>query len=378
MTALSRASHRASHPEGDPAGDPGGGASQGIPEGSRASILDLDLPGLEQVMAAWDQPSYRARQIWQAIYQRGIVDAEQATDLPFEVRRRLHDTFEFRGFNEVARRTSTDGHTTKWLLSDRTGGATVEAVLMTYDRRRTACISTQAGCAMGCTFCATGQMGFLRNLTSGEIVEQVLRLGREQPLTNIVFMGMGEPFHNYQASLAAVDRLTDPMGMRFGARRITISTVGIVPMIRRFAEERRQVNLAVSLHAATDEVRDRLVPINRRYPLAALMEACREYIESTHRRLTIEWALIQDINDGPDQAVALVERLRGMLCHVNLIPLNPTAGYRGAAPDSRRAEAFRARLKSSGVACTLRVRRGIDIQAGCGQLATEVAAPGQG
>jgi 23S rRNA (adenine2503-C2)-methyltransferase len=340
----------------------------------RPSILDLDLPGLEQVMAGWNQPAYRAHQVWRAIYRRGINSADLATDLPSDVRRRLDEAFEFRGFLEVARRRSGDGHTTKWLLADRTGRAKVEAVLMTYDRRRTACISTQAGCAMGCSFCATGQMGFGRNLTAGEIVEQALRLGGDRRLTNIVLMGMGEPFHNYQASLAAVDRLIDPHGMRFGARRITISTVGIVPMIRRFAEERRQVNLAVSLHAATDELRDRLVPVNRRYPLSSLMEVCREYIGATHRRLTFEWALIRDVNDGPDQAQALAERLRGMLCHVNLIPLNPTAGFAGAAPDSRRAESFRARLKSSGIPCTLRVRRGIDIQAGCGQLATEGVA----
>ncbi|HSR48915.1 MAG TPA: 23S rRNA (adenine(2503)-C2)-methyltransferase, partial [Anaerolineales bacterium] len=192
--------------------------------------------------------------------------------------------------------------------------------------------------------------------------------------TNIVFMGMGEPFHNYEASLDAVNRLTDPEGLRFGARRITLSTVGIVPMIRRFTEERRQVNLAVSLHAATDALRDDLVPINRRYPLAELFEACRDYVRVTRRRLTFEWALIQNLNDGQDQARALVERIQGMLCHVNLIPLNPTQGFAGGAPDPARAEAFRAALAAAGLSVTLRVRRGIDIQAGCGQLAGRMAA----
>jgi 23S rRNA (adenine2503-C2)-methyltransferase len=182
---------------------------------------------------------------------------------------------------------------------------------------------------------------------------------------------MGEPFANYRATMEAVDRLTDSAGMRFGARRITISTVGIVPMIRRFAAERRQVNLAVSLHAATDELRDRLVPVNRHYPLASLMDACREYLATTHRRLTFEWALIRQVNDGPEQATALAGLVKGLLCHVNLIPLNPTKGYDGSAPETARAEAFRATLKSAGIPCTLRLRRGIDIQAGCGQLATE-------
>jgi 23S rRNA (adenine2503-C2)-methyltransferase len=249
-----------------------------------------------------------------------------------------------------------------------------EAVLMKYDRRRTACISSQAGCGMGCSFCATGQMGFLRNLSAGEIVEQVLWLSANEPLTNIVLMGMGEPFHNYDASLAAIDRMTDPRGMGFGARRITVSTVGLVPQIRRFARERRQVNLAVSLHAATDELRDSLVPINRRYPLEDLRRVCLEYLEATHRRLTFEWALINGVNDTLDQARALAAWVRGMTCHVNLIPLNPTRGYAGQATEAARAEAFRSVLTAQGIPNTLRVRRGIDIQAGCGQLATERGA----
>jgi 23S rRNA (adenine2503-C2)-methyltransferase len=227
---------------------------------------------------------------------------------------------------------------------------------------------------MGCSFCATGQMGFARNLSAGEIVEQVLHFAAVGPVTNIVFMGMGEPFHNYESTMDAVDRLSDPEGMAFGARRMTISTVGLVPQIERFTQERRQVNLAVSLHAATDDLRDRLLPVNRKYPLDRLMEACRAYVEHTGRRISFEWALIRDVNDNLDQAAALADRLRGMTTHVNLIPLNPTRGYAGAASTRERAAAFRSYLEARNISCTVRVRRGLDIDAGCGQLATR--APG--
>lgn len=251
---------------------------------------------------------------------------------------------------------------------------------MRYERRRTICISTQVGCAMGCVFCATGQMGILRNLTTGEIVAQVMAYARRlqaagEHLTNIVVMGMGEPFHNYDATLAALDRLNHPEGFGFGERRMTISTVGLVPAIGRFAAERRQINLAVSLHAATDELRSSLLPVNRRYPLAVLFDACRQYVEVTHRRLTFEWALIHGVNDGLDQAEALGRLAGGMNCHVNLIPLNPTRAYAGGATPRRTADAFAEALRAQGIPATVRIRRGIDIQAGCGQLASRAAPP---
>jgi 23S rRNA (adenine2503-C2)-methyltransferase len=336
-----------------------------------ATLLDLNRAELQALMSAWSEPAYRTDQIWRALYRRQVETHEQLTDLPEALRRRLAESHPLRAFEVRQRQTSRDGLTTKFLLGRTGEAAAIESVLMRYDRRRTACISTQVGCAMDCSFCATGQMGFLRNLSAGEIVEQVLWLSSEAPLTNLVLMGMGEPFHNYDASLQAVDRLTDPAGMHFGARRITISTVGLVPMIRRFAEERRQVNLAVSLHAATDDLRSRLVPINRRYPLEALMDACRDYLRLTRRRITFEWALIQGVNDGVDQARALAARLRGMLCHVNLIPLNPTRGFAGTGSDPGRAEAFLSVLRANRIPASLRQRRGIEIAAGCGQLATE-------
>jgi 23S rRNA (adenine2503-C2)-methyltransferase len=235
---------------------------------------------------------------------------------------------------------------------------------------------------MGCVFCATGQMGLRRNLSSGEIVAQVLYLTRQlkaegRQLTNIVVMGMGEPFHNYDATLRAVDTLGDPEGFNFGARRITISTVGLIPMIERFAAERRQVNLAVSLHAATDDLRNELIPINRRYPLDSLMQVCHEYVRLTGRRISFEWALIAGVNDGVDQAQALVRLVKNLTCHVNLIPLNPTLGYSGTATAQPKANQFAGVLAVAGIPCTIRTRRGIDIQAGCGQLAVEGSSGGE-
>jgi 23S rRNA (adenine2503-C2)-methyltransferase len=247
---------------------------------------------------------------------------------------------------------------------------------MRYKERNTLCISTQSGCAMGCVFCATGQMGFRRNLSSGEIVEQVVYYARQlaqsrQVVTNIVLMGMGEPFHNYESCMTAIDRMNHPDGLNLGARRFTISTVGLVPMIKRFANEHRQVNLAISLHATDNETRERLLPINRKYPLEDLLKACHEYIEKTHRRITFEWALIQDVNDSAEQARQLGRLLNGLLCHVNVIPLNPTRGYTGMATTQARAKEFQKELERFGIPCTIRTRRGIDIQAGCGQLAIE-------
>jgi 23S rRNA (adenine2503-C2)-methyltransferase len=262
------------------------------------------------------------------------------------------------------------------------GGAAIEAVLMRYANRRTLCISTQAGCAMGCVFCATGQMGLRSNLSSGEIVEQVLYYARQlhgegDQVTNIVIMGMGEPFHNYDASMAAIDRLNQPQGYHFGARRFTVSTVGLIPAIQRFTSEGRQVNLAISLHAADDALRNSLLPINRKYPLKDLIQACQEYVDTTHRRISFEWALIQDTNDSLEQARKLAQLLQvfrrgaATLCHVNIIPLNPTRAYRGKATTRDQAIPFKDELEKHHIPCTIRIRRGIDIQAGCGQLATQ-------
>ena len=339
------------------------------------SLLDISLEHLTQRLETWGEPQFRAQQIWQAIYHDLATSPDEITTLPKVLREKLKAEFTLGSLSPAAEARSSDGQTRK-LLFRLPDGKSIEAVLMGYEKRRTTCISTQAGCAMGCVFCATGQMGFRRHLRAGEIVEQVLWFARElkangDRLTNIVVMGMGEPFHNYEATMAAVDLLNDPAGFNFGARRITLSTVGLAPMIERFAAERRQVNLAVSLHAATDELRSELLPINKKYPLDVLFEAVRKYYALTKRRVTFEWALIQGKNDTAAQARALADLAVGLPCHVNVIPLNPTRDYAGQATTHERAAAFKAALESCGLPCTIRVRRGIDINAGCGQLAVE-------
>jgi 23S rRNA (adenine2503-C2)-methyltransferase len=347
---------------------------------SKKFIYDLEYAQLEELLLSWGEPRYRAQQIWRGLYQRLWNDPAQFTQIPIRLRDRLAQEFSFSHLEPVQAIASSDGETRKTLfeMPDRQA---IEAVLMRYGKpdssrqRRTLCISTQAGCAMGCTFCATGQMGFRRHLSSGEIIEQVLFYARQlaeigEQVTNVVLMGMGEPFHNYDATMQAIDRLNDPEGFNFGARRFTISTVGLVPMIKRFANERRQVNLAISLHAADNELRSSMLPVNKKYPLDELLAACRDYVQKTNRRITFEWALIQGVNDSPETARQLGYLLQGLLCHVNVIPLNPTHGFTGQATTRERAQAFRDELEKSGIPCTIRMRRGIDIQAGCGQLAT--------
>jgi len=339
---------------------------------------DLDRRALEDLLAG--EPRYRVEQVWDGLYRLGL-DPEEVTTLPADLRARLAEALPS-ALTEAARSTTDGGDTVKWAwaLPD---GHRIETVLMRYAHRSTVCVSTQAGCAMACDFCATGQAGFARHLSVGEIVEQVVRARRAaggQRVSNVVFMGMGEPLANYDATWGAVRRIHDDLGI--GARSLTISTVGIVPGIRRLAAEDLPVNLAVSLHAADDALRDRLVPINRRYPLARLEEACQVWHSAHNRRLSFEWAMIADVNDRPgdaDELAALAERLRA---HVNLIPLNPTPGYGVPGSTRERIVAFRDRLRAAGVAVTVRRNRGVDIDAACGQLAgstapTAVSGPGR-
>ena len=340
-------------------------------------IYDMSLADLAAILAVWGEPDYRARQVWEWVYQHKVTEFAAMANLPKPLRERLDAEFLIGTLEQVTEVQSSDGYTVKRLLR-LPDGQLIESVLMEYDgSRRTACISTQAGCAMGCVFCATGQMGFARHLTTGEIVEQALFFARQleaegERLSNVVLMGMGEPLHNYDATLEAIARLNDEHGLNIGQRHITLSTVGLAPDIRRFADEGLQVGLAISLHAATDEERSRLLPVNKKWPLAELMAAVRYYIEQTGRRVTFEWALIAGENDTVEQATRLGRLLHGLICHVNLIPLNPTPGYAGRPSDPARVEAFQAALQSYGVSSTVRVRRGIDIQAGCGQLKSEV------
>ncbi len=321
---------------------------------------------LEELLA--DQPAYRVRQVSDGLYKH-LLAPDKMTDLPKSLRERL-DAALPPSLEHVTERVSDGGDTVKflWRLHD---DRTIETVLMAYRDRVTVCVSSQAGCAMSCGFCATGQAGFERHLTTGEIVEQVVRsmvrardTGRR--VSNIVFMGMGEPLANYDNTWAAVERMHGDLGL--SARHLTISTIGIVPGIRRLATERLPVNLAVSLHAANDELRGELIPMNRRYPLTELSAACRDYLRAKNRRLSFEWALIDGVNDRRHDAAELAAYARPLRAHVNLIPLNPTPGWpaRGTPPAGVRG--FRDRLVELGVNVTVRRTRGTDIDAACGQL----------
>jgi 23S rRNA (adenine2503-C2)-methyltransferase len=322
----------------------------------------------EELAALLDgEPAYRVRQVWDGLHVRA-QRPEELTELPATLRAALEAALP-PALREVSRQSADDGETTKWLwaLGD---GAQVETVLMHYPDRVTVCVSTQAGCAMACQFCATGQAGFQRQLTQGEIVEQVAVAMREaapRRVSNIVFMGMGEPLANYDRVWGAVVRLHGDMGL--SARHLTLSTVGIVPGIRRLAAETLPVNLAVSLHAANDVLRDELVPINRRYPLAMLAEACAEYVAASGRRLSIEWAMIDGVNDRESDATELAAFARPLGAHVNLIPLNPTPGYPVVGSPREQVRRFRDDLTGLGVNATIRVTRGAEIDAACGQLA---------
>jgi len=349
------------------------------------SLYDPSLPQLEARIEALGEPAYRARQVWEWAYRRFAQSYGEMTNLPEALRERLDEELPFPAMTVETELASDDSLTRKRLIR-LADGKLIETVLMLYDPRSdsrgraTVCVSSQAGCAMGCVFCATGQAGFDRNLTAGEIVAQVMGFAREQadagrgPITNVVFMGMGEPMANYRAVWGAVETLTHAEGMNMAARHITISTVGHIPGIRKLAEERLQVGLAVSLHAPDEALRERLIPTAHRYPLPEIIEACRDYIEMTHRRVTFEYCLMDGVNDSPEQARALAALLHGMNCHVNLIPVNPTPDDSIRRPARAPTLAFQRELSSKGVPCTVRVEKGVEISAACGQLRGERAA----
>jgi 23S rRNA (adenine2503-C2)-methyltransferase len=345
------------------------------------ALTDFNLAQLEELMSGLGAPAYRVKQIQHWVYSGLAVSFDEMANLPKGLRQRLSDAISLRAVTFKYEAFSRDG-TVKMLFSLR-DGRTIESALMRYSTtagrsRNTVCVSTQVGCPIACPFCATGQQGFERNLTPGEIIDQVLYYGRRlrdqdgSSVDNVVFMGMGEPFLNFDALWQAIEMLNLPQGFGLGARQMTVSTAGIVPGIRRLAREGLQVGLAVSLHAADDDLRDRLVPINRKYPLENLMAACREYIEATGRRVSFEYALFEGINDSAEDARALARLIKGMVCHVNLIAGNPIcdAGFRASGKGA--VLAFQAELEQRHIPCTLRVRRGIDIDAGCGQLRSHI------
>ena len=355
------------------------------------NFYDLTRDALVALTTSWGFSPVHALRLWAYVYLSGEDSWTAMPDLPARFRTKAESELSFGRLAVATEQLSNDGFTHKYLLS-LSDQRRIETVLMRYTGRVTACISSQVGCAMGCVFCATGQMGFIRHLTPGEIVAQAMHVdrilrgtpsgaalaepkslsphSRHERLRNIVLMGMGEPLHNYDSVMTAIDILRDPTGLALGAKKITLSTVGVVPGIIRLADEARPVHLAVSLHGATQEERAALVPVAKKWPLDELMDACRYYIHKRERRIFYEWTLIEGKNDSAENAHAVGRLLHGQLAQVNLIPLNPTAGYNGGPTGREAAHRFQKILGEHGLPSTVRQRRGIDIAAGCGQLAT--------
>jgi len=356
------------------------------------SILELSKSNLLASLEALGQPKYRAEQVWRAIYKEGRTSFSEMTNLSKDLRGILAQNYSIGNAATVISKKSADCSTDK-ILFKLPDGELIETVLMRYEPdghrrgRKTVCVSTQAGCALGCTFCATGQQGFRRNLTTGEITEQVLTMGRLalaedkeeiqagtrsrgelQGITNVVFMGMGEPLANYENMMESIRVLNDPKGIGIGARHITVSTVGLVPGIEKLAKENIQINLAVSLHAPDNETRSETMPVNNRYPIEELIEACKYFVTKTNRRIFIEYVLLKGQNDTSMHANKLGRILKDLLCHVNLIPVNPTDEGPYHRTSYKEAQRFQSDLKTFNVPSTVRMEKGIDINAGCGQL----------
>ncbi|NLY73776.1 MAG: 23S rRNA (adenine(2503)-C(2))-methyltransferase RlmN [Firmicutes bacterium] len=333
------------------------------------NLKSLSSEELADYLTALGLPKYRSNQIFAWIYRRKVCSWEAMTDLPLELRRFLEDKGVSLGCLPVVSQVRDAGGAVKYLfgLDD---GETVEAVYLPEANRKTVCFSTQVGCGMGCLFCATGQRGMVRNLTPAEIVEQPLRISvlTGARINSLVAMGQGEPLANYDSLLKAVEIINDPRGMGIGARHITVSTCGIIPGIERLAREKYQVNLAISLHGADDQLRDYLMPINRKYPLEPLLEACRDYISRTNRRITFEYTMIDGINDRPSDLANLIKLLSGMLCHVNLIPFNPVPNSEFRRSGKERIQKFAAGLNRAHIKTTVRKERGGTLAAACGQL----------
>ncbi|GAA4701942.1 23S rRNA (adenine(2503)-C(2))-methyltransferase RlmN [Phytohabitans rumicis] len=367
----------------------GPGAARGRPAMPPRHLADLDLAGRQALVAELGEPAFRARQLSTHYFGRLVRDPAQMTDLPAATRARLAESLMPDLLTAVRELACDDGATRKalWRLHD---GALVESVLMGYPDRVTVCISSQAGCGMACPFCATGQAGLTRNLSTAEIVDQAVYLagvaasgvvaGSPPRLSHVVFMGMGEPLANYTRVIDAVRRLCAPApeGLGLSQRHITISTVGLVPAMRRLAAEELSVTLALSLHAPDDELRDELVPVNQRWKVAEVLDAAWDYASRTGRRVSIEYAMIRDVNDQPWRADLLGRLLAGRLAHVNLIPLNPTPGSRWDASPKPVEREFVRRLREAGVSTTVRDTRGREIDGACGQLAASETGSADG
>lgn len=339
---------------------------------SNSDIRDLSLEELSRYFESIGEKAFRATQVFEWIYQKGAKSFDDMSNLSASLRSRLKRDFSWGKEKIVQEERAHDG-TTKFLfeLKDR---ERIETVLIPTQERATICMSTQAGCKFGCRFCASGIGGWSRNLSSGEILTQILHVGEfcqktfKRPLTNIVFMGVGEPLDNYENLLKAIRVINSANGLNMGARRITISTCGVVPKIRKLAQEGLQIELAVSLHGSSDESRDVLMPVNKKYPIGELMVACREYIEATNRQITFEYILIKDVTCSLEHAEELGRLLKDMLCKINLIPYNPVSEFSYQTPSVKEMNAFHQHLEELGIHATLRTPRGRDVAGACGQL----------
>lgn len=332
------------------------------------NIKDYNLNELKEEFVKLNEKPYRAEQVFKWIYESEVTSFDDMTNLSLELRDKLKNEFEFHNFKILKKQESSDG--TKKYLFDVLDGNAIETVLMEYHHGRTICVSSQIGCKMGCKFCASTGIKFIRNLTSGEIVEQILAVQRDENvrISNIVFMGIGEPLDNYDNVLNAIGIINNHKGLNIGARHISISTSGIVPKIYELADRDYQFTLSISLHATNDKKRSEMMPVNNAYNIEELMKACRYYIEKTNKRISFEYALAKDNNDNLDDAKELVKLLKGMLCHVNLIPINKIENGKYVKSTNENIIKFRDYLNSKGITATIRRELGSDIDAACGQL----------
>ena len=332
------------------------------------NIKDYDLEDLKKELESIGEKKYRAEQIFKWLYIDKVKEFDEMTNLSLELREKLKSEYDICNFKILRKQESSDG--TKKYLFDVLDGNAIESVLMEYHHGRTICVSSQIGCKMGCKFCASTGLKFARNLTAGEIVEQILAVEQDTgyKISNVVFMGIGEPFDNYDNVMQAIKIINNQKGLSIGARHISISTSGLVPMIYKFADEGLQYTLSISLHATNDEKRSEMMPINNRYNIKELMEACKYYIEKTNKRISFEYALAKDNNDNLDDAKELVKLLKGMLCHVNLIPINKIENGKYTKSSNENIIRFRDYLNEKGITATIRRELGSDIDAACGQL----------
>lgn len=332
------------------------------------NIKNYNLEDLKQEMISIGEKPYRAEQIFKWIYVDKVKSFEEMTNLSLELRKKLEENYTMCNFEIIKKQESSDG--TKKYLFDVLDGNAIETVLMEYNSWKIICISSQIGCKMGCKFCASTGIPFIRNLTAGEIVEQILAVEQDikDRISNVVFMGIGEPLDNYENVIKAIKIINNPKGINIGARHISVSTSGLVPRIYDLANENIQCTLSISLHATTDEKRSSMMPVNNRYNIKELMQACRDYIKITNKRISFEYALAKDNNDNLDDAKQLINLLKGMLCHVNLIPINKIENGKFTKSSNENIIKFRDYLNEHGIVATIRRELGSDIDAACGQL----------